>query len=934
MIGNHFGPVDRTVSVLLDRAYPVVKAVYLRLDDIKIAADNLETFKYIVENLDLYQQAEAVAKVILPISENLDEILQADDNAQKAEDAAATADNYAELAKRWAIETETPVEGDFYGSKYYAIESAKNVEETEAIKEQVEQRYQDTLEVSQDMIDLGEEVSIVADNIESVKTDAANINNINLIANDFNGSTTPMTHFEWGEIGVEQEIPEIPTGGSIVTVAKNIQHVTTDSQNIDHIITVSENIDKLVDGFNVFQDNVGKIEENLAKSEEFAKSAEESRNVATGQAADATEAAQLAAIYAQTSNVAVTTVQNAETRVIELAAQVDEDAENSATSATNAKDSETLAKESEVNAADSEANAKESETLAKAWACQEEGLVAEEDYSAKYYATQAKESELATSEMATETIENLQQEAQTQITNIQEAAQTQQEALTQNLQSEATTQIQKIKEAGTAQVTLVQNEGTEQVAAVTAEGTKQIELVQQQVEEQVTEATNQATAAQESEDKAAEYAEQVNTALTQLQNPTVSVTTLEPGSEATATITPQEGSIAIALGIPEGLKGDIGPVAQMTVAETTTLAPGSEATVTVNNNALTFGIPEGLKGDKGDPFTYEDFTPEQLEGLRGPQGDKGTTSWNELTDKPTGIDTVVTDLEGSAKLSGADFTGPVTVQSPTAANHPATKQYVDSAVASVYKYKGSVANQAALPSSNQVTGDVYNCEDTGDNFAWDGTKWDKLAGTVDLSAYATKTEVNAKANDTDVVKLSGNQSVAGTKTFSSTIRVNANPLIRSKNLDVGIEDTVEDRDGTLNQIIGDVVDRNGQRLISLEASFSSSARRSLVINGRNAANTGWTQLARFIEYWDGSTALELFHNPGSSDDSMKAATTAWVRDIIASLVPSIKVTNASKADTATKATQDGNGKTIASTYRTKTEVVDWRYIGDLGEVGT
>lgn len=30
-----------------------------------------------------------------------------------------------------------------------------------------------------------------------------------------------------------------------------------------------------------------------------------------------------------------------------------------------------------------------------------------------------------------------------------------------------------------------------------------------------------------------------------------------------------------------------------------------------------------LKGDKGDPFTYEDFTPEQLERLRGPQGVQG-----------------------------------------------------------------------------------------------------------------------------------------------------------------------------------------------------------------------------------------------------------------------------------------------------------------------
>ena len=32
---------------------------------------------------------------------------------------------------------------------------------------------------------------------------------------------------------------------------------------------------------------------------------------------------------------------------------------------------------------------------------------------------------------------------------------------------------------------------------------------------------------------------------------------------------------------------------------------------------------EALKGSKGDPFTYEDFTPEQLEALKGPKGDKG-----------------------------------------------------------------------------------------------------------------------------------------------------------------------------------------------------------------------------------------------------------------------------------------------------------------------
>lgn len=84
----------------------------------------------------------------------------------------------------------------------------------------------------------------------------------------------------------------------------------------------------------------------------------------------------------------------------------------------------------------------------------------------------------------------------------------------------------------------------------------------------------------------------------------------------------------------------------------------------------------------------------------------------------------------------------------------ATKDDVNLAVTSVYKYRGSVENQEALPQSEQTTGDVYNVEDTGDNYAWDGKKWDKLAGTVDLSGYATTANMNSalekKADKTEV----------------------------------------------------------------------------------------------------------------------------------------------------------------------------------------
>jgi hypothetical protein len=64
-------------------------------------------------------------------------------------------------------------------------------------------------------------------------------------------------------------------------------------------------------------------------------------------------------------------------------------------------------------------------------------------------------------------------------------------------------------------------------------------------------------------------------------------------------------------------------------------------------------------------------------------------------------------------------------------------------ISSVYKYKGSVASYSVLPSSGQEVGDVYNVEaadttngvNAGDNVAWNGTAWDVLAGTVDLSGY-------------------------------------------------------------------------------------------------------------------------------------------------------------------------------------------------------
>ena len=92
---------------------------------------------------------------------------------------------------------------------------------------------------------------------------------------------------------------------------------------------------------------------------------------------------------------------------------------------------------------------------------------------------------------------------------------------------------------------------------------------------------------------------------------------------------------------------------------------------------------------------------------------------------------------------------------------------VKTAVSAVYKYKGSVANQGALPKSDQTTGDVYNVEDTGMNYAWNGTSWDAL-GTVttltSLGVTATATELNYMSGVTSGVQgqINGLKAVATT----------------------------------------------------------------------------------------------------------------------------------------------------------------------------
>lgn len=106
-----------------------------------------------------------------------------------------------------------------------------------------------------------------------------------------------------------------------------------------------------------------------------------------------------------------------------------------------------------------------------------------------------------------------------------------------------------------------------------------------------------------------------------------------------------------------------------------------------------------------------------------------------------------------------------------------TKTEVDAKVASVYKYKGSVANESALPKSGQAVGDVYDLQDTGMNVAWNGTAWDKLGISVDLSPYLTI----ASASSTYATQAAMTEALA---TKASTANVYSKTDIDNKIVDI------------------------------------------------------------------------------------------------------------------------------------------------------
>ena len=152
-------------------------------------------------------------------------------------------------------------------------------------------------------------------------------------------------------------------------------------------------------------------------------------------------------------------------------------------------------------------------------------------------------------------------------------------------------------------------------------------------------------------------------------------------------------------------------------------------------------------------------------------------------------------------------------------------------ITNIYKFKGTKTNYADLPTTNRVTGDVWNITTAdvehdikaGDNVAWNGTAWDNLSGTVDLSAYATTSTTDAMS--ADIKKLMD-------KAFPFTVNVSIDKTLAKKGTSQPVKVTITPKIGDDNIEVDAIMINGEEHHGAIPYVYSTTATTTTTYNVR------------------------------------------------------------------------------------------------------
>ena len=468
MRGNNLGPVDKTVSILIDRSYPVVKAVYENLENILSVHEGMSSIKFVASNFDEIHRIQQAANSLNEIYENLEEIRAVNDNVDVIKIVQAEID----------------------------LNNQKTIEALEAKYKDMVNKYDTISEKVDTIVIYTDAIDVILGNLEHLKIISSNIYALALVAGDLEGSLDKTTLTDLGMVGDPyQETPSI-TGGYIRTVAENID-------SINQVAELSDNGDlqEVIDAVPI----VKASEEASAESESNAKISEIlSKDWAIKTDGkikeDEVEIDYSAKYWAQESKKSATEASSTSTKVTETVTSgisqieelvdsaksesleaISELTEISKTSITEAKNSliQTIQAEgtNQISGIQSEA-LKQKTTIANTGSSQVDSI------------TKAGSDNLSAIDNSKETaLEDIAAIKTSVISEITKTGETQKSLVT----TEGSSQISLITSEGTKQVTAVTQEGTTQKDLVTSTGTTQVNSIKTTGSSQISSITAEGT---------------------------------------------------------------------------------------------------------------------------------------------------------------------------------------------------------------------------------------------------------------------------------------------------------------------------------------------------------------------------------------------------------------------------------------------------------
>ena len=280
----------------------------------------------------------------------------------------------------------------------------------------------------------------------------------------------------------------------------------------------------------------------------------------------------------------------------------------------------------------------------------------------------------------------------------------------------------------------------------------------------------------------------------------------------------------------------------------------------INGITYIIGYYDNINGLREEAYTNviskaDDIAPTTNAVYEALQLKVDKTQLNDLATK--------TELNGKADASALDNY----VTTATANSTYAKK----SDITSVYKFKGNKTNYADLPTTDRVTGDVWNITNAnaeygikaGDNVAWNGTEWDNLSGTVDLSGYATTTTTDTIS--ADVKKLMD-------KAFPFTVKVSIDKTLAKKGTSQPVKVTITPKIGDDNVNADEIMINGAEHHGTTPYVYSDTATATTTYNVRVSKDNRTAQGSATITFVNPSYDGAVAANFTATEANIKALT--------------------------------------------------------------